>query len=257
MKNLTLIDGDTIIYIATYIKEGENKTISEMFDICNQIVDNIMYCTNSSYYCGFLSTSKTYKHYITKNIEYKGNRVNIQKPLYFYTVRSYLKEVLKFKTIEGFEADDLCSFLSKEYKTLGWNTTISTPDKDLKQIGGLFYDYKKKEEYFIDDSLAKFNLWKQVLTGDVSDNIPGIKGIGEVKASLILSNAEIDNYHKIVFNKYIETYGIHDGITKFYENYSLIKLLEEIPNDLDIDFNNFITKYNKNILEDLNIEIDV
>ncbi|MDD9816698.1 MAG: hypothetical protein OXU61_00955, partial [Gammaproteobacteria bacterium] len=64
---------------------------------------------------------------------------------------------------------------------------IAGIDKDLKQIPGNHYNFNKQLHEFVDDDNANLNLMLQCLTGDTSDNIPGIKGIGPAKAGKILA----------------------------------------------------------------------
>jgi len=100
-------------------------------------------------------------------------------------------------TKEGYEADDIIATLAEEAKSENVETIIFTLDKDLMQLvsdsvkilnmhssGVEWYDKKKVEEKFgippekINDFLA--------LTGDASDNIPGIRGIGKKTAAKLL-----------------------------------------------------------------------
>ncbi len=98
---------------------------------------------------------------------------------------------------EGYEADDIIATLAEEAEKENVETVIFTLDKDLMQLvsdnikvlnmhrsGVEWYDKAKVEEKFgippekINDFLA--------LTGDLSDNIPGVKGIGKKTAAKLL-----------------------------------------------------------------------
>jgi DNA polymerase-1 len=98
---------------------------------------------------------------------------------------------------EGYEADDIIATFAEEAEKENVETVIFTLDKDLMQLvsdkvnilnmhksGVERYDKSKVEEKFgippekINDYLA--------LTGDVSDNVPGIKGIGKKTAASLL-----------------------------------------------------------------------
>lgn len=100
---------------------------------------------------------------------------------------------------EGYEADDVIATLTKEAEKRNIETVIFTLDKDLMQLvsdnvkilnmhssGVEWYDKAKVKEKFgvppekINDFLA--------LTGDASDNIPGIKGIGKKTATKLLNS---------------------------------------------------------------------
>ena len=87
---------------------------------------------------------------------------------------------------DGMEADDLVCIWAYEARDMEIPFVICGIDKDLKQIPGNHYNYNKKEHCFVDDDVANYNLMVQCLTGDNSDNIPGIRGIGPKKAEGIL-----------------------------------------------------------------------
>ena len=65
-------------------------------------------------------------------------------------------------------------------------------DKDLLQIPGNHYNFNKKTHRFVSDDEAHKLLMIQCLTGDRTDNIPGIKGIGPKKAEKILEGVNTD-----------------------------------------------------------------
>lgn len=242
MDNVVIIDGDTILYLATYSKEKE-KSIKDVLKDCDNIINDIFKATNASAYIGYL-TDGSFRYKIAKQRPYKGNRVGIPKPKYFGIAKEYILDEHQFVTKKDYEADDLCIITHNLIKQRGeYNPIIASPDKDLRQIQGVFYDYKKKEITEINEEIAHKNLWKQVLTGDAGDNIQGIPGIGDKKAEYILLDRENENYSTIVLNAYTAYYGEYKGILAFTENYQLVKMLKddylldinliEIKKDLD------------------------
>lgn len=231
-KVATLIDADTILYLATYSKDSI-KTIENVFKDCDVIIEDILKATNATHYAGYL-TDGSFRYKIAKSKPYKGNRAGIPKPKYFNLATAYLKDKYQFITLKDYEADDLCIMAFntlKQYKD--YNVVIASPDKDLRQIAGKFYDYKKKETEEINSESAYKNLWKQVLTGDSGDNITGIPGIGDKKAEDILEkNFFTQDYSTSVLEAYRTYYGEYEGILKFTENYQLVKMLEDINGEL-------------------------
>ncbi len=148
--------------------------------------------------------------------EYKANRKGMPEDLLsqvdYLTDISYLLGFSTFR-LKGYEADDLIAYIVNNFsKKLSIPTCIVSSDKDLKQLLSdqvFIYDALKnkiitargfEEEYGIKPDEYLYVL---ALMGDVSDNIPGIKGIGE-KTALSL----------------IKTYNNLDGI---YENINGIK----------------------------------
>lgn len=225
MNKATVIDADTILYLATYSKEKQLE-INDVFKNCDAIFNDIIKATEANYYTGYL-TDGSFRYKIAKSKPYKGNRVGIPKPKYFNLATAYLKDKYQFETLKDYEADDLCIMGQNALNhTKEYDVTIASPDKDLRQVPGKFYDYKKKETEDINSESAYKNLWKQVLTGDSGDNIQGIPGIGDKKAEHLLLDRDHENYYTIVLNAYTAYYGEYQGILKFTENYQLVKMLD-------------------------------
>lgn len=110
---------------------------------------------------------------------YKGNRVQ-PKPLHYQAIRDYLVKQWGATVCHGYEADD----------ALGFNQTpdscIATIDKDLNMIPGDHYNWDKGKYYHVTESEAISFFYHQLLTGDTTDNIMGLPGIGPAKAATAL-----------------------------------------------------------------------
>jgi 5'-3' exonuclease len=84
---------------------------------------------------------------------------------------------------------------------------ICSIDKDLHQITGTHYNFVKDEWTRVFPEEGEHFFWKQVLTGDVVDNIKGIYGIGPKRAEKILSGcSNTDDYFARVFDEYRRAY---------------------------------------------------
>jgi 5'-3' exonuclease len=83
------------------------------------------------------------------------------------------------------EADDLIGIAS----TADPSAIVCSIDKDLLQLPGKHYDFVKKEETAVSPKEAVVNFYSQVLAGDSVDNVPGVTGIGPVRARKILEGA--------------------------------------------------------------------
>ena len=122
-------------------------------------------------------------------LPYKGNRKDNAKPIYYHEILRALKEEYGAIIVDGMEADDALSITSwshqkKENPT--WEVVIATQDKDLNMVPGLHYNPSSREIYTKTSDEAKYCFYHQLLTGDSTDNIPGVPGIGKIKASKIL-----------------------------------------------------------------------
>ena len=96
---------------------------------------------------------------------------------------------------EGVEADDLLGIWSTEMQGEG---IIVTVDKDLDQVPGPHYNPRTETLYNLSKEESNDFFCKQMLTGDSIDNIPGIPGIGPVKASKIVEVSEEDQPTTII-----------------------------------------------------------
>ena len=112
--------------------------------------------------------------------EYKANRKNMKKPMWLDAVKDTMMEDGAITT-DGYEADDA---LGINYEP---GDIIASIDKDLLQIPGVHYNFVKDLELDIDEWDGLYTFYRQVLTGDSTDNIPGIRGIGPKKADAILA----------------------------------------------------------------------
>lgn len=84
---------------------------------------------------------------------------------------------------------------------------IASTDKDLDQVSGEHYDFVKDVRYTVDPERGLRFFYFQLLTGDRTDNIIGIEGIGPVKAKAILERVQSDE--SSLFYRVRETYEKH------------------------------------------------
>lgn len=215
--------------------EGINRCENQLLQIQKQI-ESMMISEVSGIELFITTCTNSFRKEISK--EYKINR---RRNEYVWMLRAhYQMNGAIFN--DTLEADDLISIRAKE---LGMdNCVIISIDKDLKQIGGYYWSYykqKSKDAYgepivnefgnheteykqkaidYITREEAEYLFWEQMIMGDPSDNIKGIKGIGKKGAEKILS--ESNNKCISVIEKYIEKNQPED----FIINYQLLKLKE-------------------------------
>ncbi len=124
---------------------------------------------------------------------YKANRKDLDpdmKKALAYG-HSYMVDYHGAIRADGMEADDLVSIWARECRDVDASYYVVGIDKDLLQIPGQHYNFVKHTHTDVDDDRANYNLMVQCLTGDNSDNIPGIKGIGPKKAERILHGVPV------------------------------------------------------------------
>lgn len=213
---VSLIDGDSLLYYSM----GEETLEKGMKDLDSRISTILSNC-NVSVFVGFLTGKDGYRYTVSPT--YKGNRKHRPKPIIFYALREYLKQNYGFVEFAGLEADDLVSYYSNNSD--GVKTIICSPDKDvLYQCVGRHFNYQKLEFIETSETDAERFLWKQMLMGDSTDNIQGIPGVGVKTAENWLLNREND-IGGFVFKKYVEKFGVVEGLIQFYINFKLVYLL--------------------------------
>lgn len=184
---LALLDGDIFVYRIGFASEGESQGIA--ISRMAAFVEDLVMMPEIGNYQGYLTGSNNYRKNIAKEAPYKGNRT-APKPEHYELLREYLVKSWGFEMVEGQEADDAIGI--KAYTLDADEYMIYTIDKDLDMIRGWHYNFNKDLKYEVkeEDTLRWF--YKQILTGDRVDNIPGLKGIGDKKAEKILGDAKLE-----------------------------------------------------------------
>lgn len=230
IRRVCIADIDTALYIVCYNKKDSiPKTLEECYQQMDDLLNNIFVATDCSHYLLYLTIGKNFRYSIDEN--YKSNRKKQEKPPFFYEVREYLINKWNAYFDEGFESDDLCVSARKILMDNKIDCIIASPDKDIKMLEGVYYDYKKLEffETNYKDSVNYF--WKSMITGDSSDGIKGIPGKGEVYATKILKDVTYTCSDK-VFSSYIDNFGEELGIEEFYKTYKLLKIKDNLYNEV-------------------------
>ncbi len=159
--------------------------------------------------------------------EYKGTRDKMPEELaqQFKRIHQIVDAFnIPRLTMDNMEADDILGTISRQAEAQGLDVHIATGDKDILQLltGHVRVQLPKRgdsdEVYDIEAFRARFELEPtqlidlKALMGDSSDNIPGVKGVGEKSATALLKDygtleAVYDNIDDIatrIRNKLIE-----------------------------------------------------
>lgn len=173
-----LMDGDIYAFRVACTTENDNEAIA-VYRV-NEMIENTLAEVEASEYKLFLTSPDNFRKHIYP--EYKANRT-ATKPKHLQFLRDYLVESWQGTVAERMEADDYLGINQHE------SSIICSIDKDLLQVPGKHYNFVKKEFYEVDEETGFRNFYTQLLTGDTSDNIKGIAGIGPVKAKKALAEA--------------------------------------------------------------------
>ena len=127
---------------------------------------------------------------------YKANRAGTARPVHYQAIKDYMIKYQRAVVVDGQEADDQLGI------DQGDETVICTIDKDLDMISGLHYNWLKPEKgiYYVTAEEGLRWFYRQLLMGDATDNIPGIKGIGMKKSEKLVEGVE--DYDNLVYQQY-------------------------------------------------------
>lgn len=238
-NRLILIDADGLLYIATYghkqyeedgvtplrCEEGrvvlKDKTLEEVIECVDSLINQILLDTNAEYYAGFLTIGKCFRYDLYS--EYKANRKGRIAPKYIKEARQHMQDKWNFVHMDMYEADDLIASVAKK-ECENYNILIVSTDKDLQQIPGDHYNPKNMNFTNVKD--GKESLFSSLITGDSIDNIKGIPGKGIKYVEKLFDGHDSNMYPHLVLDAYIAHFGEEQGIYNFYLNYKLVKLTE-------------------------------
>ena len=210
-----LIDGDLVAYINAASAEEESIQVA-LLRVDRHIRD-ILENSKSSEYNIFISGGSNFRKEI--NPQYKANRIQ-PKPIHLNVCNLFLKEEWNAIETDGYEADDALGCAQKE------DTIICSLDKDLLMIEGNHYSWPIMRKGIIirDHSIVYVSyeegikhFYKQMLIGDIADNIIGVKGIGKVGAAKIIDPLQTEKeMYDVVLNLYTNSDDMYN--TRFHMN---------------------------------------
>jgi len=217
---LAILDADILTYRVGFASEdvSEEICLGRVTALVNEIVYQNLQCDD---YKAYITGRGNYRDAIAVTEPYKGNRKDAKRPIHYDAIRTHLQR-LGAELVEGQEADDAVAI--EATKTGGWIVSI---DKDLDQVAGWHYNFVKHEEYYVTEEQGLRNFYTQMLTGDRTDNIIGLKGIGPKKAEKILIDCKTEGeMYAAVVKSYFEAGLTEERVT---ENGHLLWLIR-VPN---------------------------
>ena len=257
MKKVILVDGNNILfrsyyataYSGTIMKNSKGFPTNALYGFINMI-NKIIKEENPSYMLVAFDKGKTFRH--DKYDSYKAGRNATPDELkqQFPEAKKILEAMgIKHFEIDNYEADDIIGTLAKVVDEEDqFIATIVSSDKDLLQLISDEVDVKLlKQSGFIRMTKEEFrNTYKvdpirmidlKALMGDASDNIPGVKGIGEKTAINLLSKYEsLDNLYKNIESVTGKTKEklINDK-DNAYMSYDLATIYRDVPLDFSLE----------------------
>ncbi|VEJ09597.1 DNA polymerase I [Actinobacillus delphinicola] len=197
---LVLVDGSSYLYRAFNafppLTNDKGEPTGAMYGVLNMLKSLISQVNPTHIAVVFDAKGKTFRDELFE--EYKSNRPPMPDDLrcQIAPLHNMIKALgIPLLVIDGVEADDVIGTLATEASKKGQKVLISTGDKDMAQLvddnimlintmNNTLLDEKGVEaKYGIPPALIIDFL---ALMGDSSDNIPGVKGVGEKTALALL-----------------------------------------------------------------------
>nr|WP_319474281.1 DNA polymerase I [uncultured Sphaerochaeta sp.] len=250
-KKLYIIDGYGLIYRSYYgffrnpMQDTQGNNISAVYGFFSTVLKLIREYSPDYLVVAMDGKEKTFRHIMYE--PYKATRDAAPEDLHTQVpIINNILKALKIPsiTMEGYEADDIIATLSEEATRHGIDTIMFTGDKDLLQLVDehtfALRPAKKNEKFYqlMGDNEVEAMLGikpSQIvdylsLLGDSSDNIPGVKGIGEKGAAKLLQQfGTLDGIYEHI--KLVAP-GLQKKLMEGKENAHLSKSLVVLRRDL-------------------------
>ncbi len=203
-----------------------------------------------SYIVVAFDKGKTFRH--DQYEDYKAGRMAVPDELkmQFPKAKEVLKSMgIKHYEIDNYEADDIIGTLARIVDEEDqFIATIISSDKDLLQLISDEVTVKllKQSDYIMMDRDEFFKTYQvepirmidlKALMGDSSDNIPGVKGIGEKTAIQLLSKyGSLDGVYEHLDEISPKTREkLENDKDNAYKSYNLATIYREVPLDFELD----------------------
>ena len=205
MDKIVLVDGNNLLfrsyyataYSGNFMNNSKGFPTNGLYGLVNML-NKIIREENPKYMLVAFDKGKTFRH--EKYKEYKEGRIKMPEDLgkQFVVAKELLPKMgIKCLEVENYEADDIIGTYSKMITDTNNKGLIVSSDKDLLQLidkNNTVKLLKSKDYIMMDEEEFKreygLDPIKMIdlkgLMGDSSDNIPGVKGIGEKTALKLL-----------------------------------------------------------------------
>ena len=258
MEKVLLIDGNNLIFRSYYatayngnvMKNSKGFPTNALYGFVNML-NKIIEEEKPTYMMVAFDKGKTFRH--EKYADYKGGRQETPQELkdQFPLSRALCDAMgITHLEIDNYEADDIIgTFADKCNNNKDYDALIISSDKDLLQLitDEVIVKLLKQKDYIMMDKKEFLNTYGlddpkkmvdlKALMGDASDNIPGVKGIGEKTAiSLLQEYGSLDGlYENIDSVKGKMKDKLIEGKKSAYDSYELATIYKEVPINTDFE----------------------
>lgn len=208
-----LIDGDIVAYecacrhqrVHDFAEDGTEPLVVTDMEGAKQNVGEFIRNLKDRFSASkvFVALSDPCKRYWRHDVlpSYKQNRTGSVPPVLLKDLKEWMASHPSTVIRPRMEADDVLGIMSGRLK----NTIICSVDKDMDQLPGTWYNWRKDETTEVNEEHAyRFHMF-QTLMGDPVDGYKGCPGIGPVKAERIAFGANsLKDLWEIVVATYAE-----------------------------------------------------
>ena len=255
-KTVYLVDGSAYIYRAYHAIRGLTNSkglpTNAVFGFTRMLIKLIEDRSPEYVAMFFDAKGPTFRHELYR--DYKANRPPMPEDLSIQI--PYIKEIthgfnIPVIEMQGFEADDLIGTFRHQAEKAGFFVVMVTGDKDFVQLvtdNAVIWDPMKEKTIDINTVRDDFGVEPyqmidvMALSGDASDNIPGVPGIGPKTAlSLIKTFGTVEHLYERVHT--ITKKKQHENLVQYKKQALLSKELVKIHIDVPFPFNTENFKY--------------
>jgi 5'-3' exonuclease len=239
MKSILLIDADSLVFAACLdkkentedgkgfmydIEDAKHKFDESVQKIVNTLEDD--YALNILEYKLFLEGEGNFRYLFNKG--YKSNRKDRERPPLIKALEEWVIDNHPCFVSYNVETDDTIAATYTKYhdNDAGVRFILASMDKDLKTIPCVLFDYFHSRyelmEILPDEALKNF--YMQMLMGDTSDGVVGIRGVGKKGAEKNLEGLSGEfSFVRRVYTLYKREYG-RKAKEYFIKHYLSLKL---------------------------------
>ena len=224
---IPIVDADYIVYRVGFAV-GPEEPVEYALATVKSSINNIWDRFRDSPEQGklYIGGANNFREKVATHRIYKGNRDTSLRPNFYSEIRDYMVHIHGAIKVDGMEAEDAAGI--EHYKHKDKSTVLVHQDKDLNCLPGWHYNPIKDVLYYQTMRDANTHFWTQVLTGDSTDNIRGIDGIGPKTAANLLAPCDGDwmKMYEVALSKYKKQHGL-EGESMLRETCMLVWILRK------------------------------
>jgi DNA polymerase-1 len=254
-ETLVLIDGHALVYRAYFalpsqMATSQGELTNAVFGFASMLL-NVLRDEKPEYLAVAFDRGRTFRH--DEYAEYKANRAEMPDDLRMQMAR--IEELLAAFNVptygvENYEADDVLAALAEQAKAEGLDVLIVTGDTDTFQLidpqvqvmaprrsfgDTVVYDEAAIRERY---GLAPEQLIDyKALVGDTSDNVPGVRGVGQKTATKLLQKygsveAIYEHLEEVDSSRFRN--ALEKGRDEAFLSKHLVTIVKDVPVALDL-----------------------